>query len=217
MDENSFGHTWYFFEQELQYPVDMIRFDKVNSVSLDGINTLVIPNGGYRFSEETLEGMKEWVADGGRIIAFDGGAKALADKDGFELRNKTEGKPQDTPPPYQQAERYHISDQLPGAIIKTVLDPTHPLSYGLNGTYFSLKTNSNAFQQNNKRSTAIRIGDQVEAFGFIGSRVKTQLNNSPIATVQQIGNGSVVYLVDNPLFRSFCQTGKILFANALFF
>jgi Zinc carboxypeptidase len=217
VDENSFGHTWYFFEQELQYPVDMIRFDKVNSVSLDGINTLVIPNGGYRFSEETLEGMKEWVADGGRIIAFDGGAKALADKDGFELRNKTEGKPQDTPPPYQQAERYHISDQLPGAIIKTVLDPTHPLSYGLNGTYFSLKTNSNAFQQNNKLSTAIRIGDQVEAFGFIGSRVKTQLNNSPIATVQQIGNGSVVYLIDNPLFRSFWQTGKMLFANALFF
>jgi hypothetical protein len=93
VDENSFGHTWYFFEQELQYPVDMIRFDKVNSVSLDGINTLVIPNGGYRFSEETLEGMKEWVADGGRIIAFDGGAKALADKMALNLEIKPKENP----------------------------------------------------------------------------------------------------------------------------
>jgi hypothetical protein len=31
------------------------------------------------------------------------------------------------------------------------------------------------------------------------------------------GNGSVIYMIDNPLFRNFWENGNILFSNALFF
>ncbi len=221
VDANSFGHTWHFFEQELGYPVDMVRCDKVNEVSLIGINTLVIADGHYQFSTKTLEFLQEWVSDGGRIIAFDGGVRALADKEDFGLRAKIEQKPADNKRtdmmPHQYAERHHISDQLPGAIIKTTVDATHPLAYGLGGQYFTLKTNSNAYQLSDDLNTAIKVGEQVEAFGFIGSRIKPQLQQSPVATMQQMGNGTVVYLTDNPLFRSFWQVGKLVFANALFF
>lgn len=221
VDENAFGSVWYFFEQELGYPVDMVRFDKVNEVSLQGINTLIVPNGGYRFNERTLDFLREWVSDGGRIIAFDGGTKSLADKDGFELSTKTDdkkdpdGKPE--PVPYQNAERHHISDQLPGAIVKTIVDPSHPISYGLGGSFYSLKTNSTAYQMNTKLNAPIRIDEAVEVFGFVGSRVKPQLQNTPVVAVQNLGNGSVVYFADNPLFRSFWEVGKLVFANALFF
>jgi hypothetical protein len=34
--------------------------------------------------------------------------------------------------------------------------------------------------------------------------------------VQDVGRGAVVYLVDNPLFRGFWQSGKRLFSNAVF-
>ena len=33
---------------------------------------------------------------------------------------------------------------------------------------------------------------------------------------ENMGRGSVIYMVDNPLFRSFWQNGKLFFANALF-
>ncbi len=222
VDANAFGHTWYFFEQELGYPVDMVRFDKVNEVSLMGINTLVITDGNYHFNEKTLAFLKDWVSDGGRIIAIDGGTRALAGKEEFELitkpENKTDSNERRTDMmPYQHAERHHISDQLPGAIVKTIVDESHPLAYGLGGQYFTLKTNSNAFLLSDRLSTAIKVGDQVEAFGFIGSRIKPQLKQTPVATMQQLGNGTVVYLTDNPLFRSFWQVGKLVFANALFF
>ena len=222
VDENSFGHVWYFFEQELGYSIDMVRADKLNEISLQGINTLIVPNGGYHFNEKTLDFLKEWISDGGRLVAFDGGAKTFANHDGFELELKTEDKKNDnpelaTPVPYQNMERHHISDQLPGAILKTTVDPTHPLSYGLGGVYYSLKTNSTAFHMNSKLSTAIYIGDQIESFGFIGSRIKPQLKNTPVAAMQSMGNGSVVYFTDNPLFRSFWQIGKLVFANALFY
>jgi hypothetical protein len=31
-----------------------------------------------------------------------------------------------------------------------------------------------------------------------------------------MGRGSVVYMVDDPLFRSFWENGKLLFSNAVF-
>ena len=34
--------------------------------------------------------------------------------------------------------------------------------------------------------------------------------------VQNIGLGSVVYIVDDPLFREFWENGKLLFSNAVF-
>jgi hypothetical protein len=34
--------------------------------------------------------------------------------------------------------------------------------------------------------------------------------------VEDKGQGQVVYLVDNPLFRAFWENGKMVFANAVF-
>ncbi|MFC5048971.1 hypothetical protein [Aquimarina hainanensis] len=33
----------------------------------------------------------------------------------------------------------------------------------------------------------------------------------------RLGNGSIIYMVDNPLFRSFWENGKLFFVNAVFF
>ena len=65
--------------------------------------------------------------------------------------------------------------------------------------------------------TPIYLEDNYQTYGFIGSRIKPRLKKSPIAMMQQMGSGHVVYFVDNPLFRCFWQQGKVLFANALFF
>jgi hypothetical protein len=220
VDENTFGHFWHYFEQELNYPINMVRSDKISAAALSGINTLIIPNGSYRFEEKTLTLLRDWVGDGGKIIAIDGGVRALADNSGFDIISK-KNPPEDTtytsPKPYQLTERQQISDQLPGAIIKTKIDTTHPLAYGLGSTYFTLKTSAAAYQINHKLQNAIWIGDALESYGFIGSRVKKQIKNSPVVAAQPIGNGSVVYLVDHPIFRSFWQAGKIIVANALLY
>jgi hypothetical protein len=63
----------------------------------------------------------------------------------------------------------------------------------------------------------IYLEETFQSYGFIGSRVKPRLKKTPIAAVQKMGVGQVVYFVDNPLFRSFWEQGKVLFANALFY
>ena len=52
--------------------------------------------------------------------------------------------------------------------------------------------------------------------GFTGSKVKERLKDGLLFGVQDIGQGTVVYMADNPMFRSFWENGKLLFANAVF-
>lgn len=219
VDENSFGHTWFFFERELGYPVAPIPLDRIHRVNMDEFNTLIFASGSYNLTDNQLKVIQDWVRSGGKLIAFDGGAKAFAGKDGFELKLKEEPK-KDTsaaPAPYALGERERISDQLPGAVVKAKVDSSHPLAFGLSDYYFSLKTGAEAYQIPEKATSVIYLEDNYQSYGFIGSRVKPRLKKTPIAAVQKMGNGQVVYFVDNPLFRSFWEQGKMLFANALFF
>jgi hypothetical protein len=52
--------------------------------------------------------------------------------------------------------------------------------------------------------------------GFAGYHVNKKMTNSLVLGVESKGQGNVVYLVDNPLFRCFWESGKFLFANAVF-
>lgn len=222
VDENAYGHTWYFFEKELKMPVTQIRPDQINIAGLQDINTLIIPSGNYNLEEKTYDFLQDWVNEGGRIIAFENGVKVLADHSGFDLamykeeEKKNEEKKQ-APNSYQSREREAISGMIPGAIVKATTDPSHPLAYGLGTEYYSLKTHANVFPLNNNLSNAVWLEDNYSSYGFIGSKIKPKLQQSTLAAMQPVGHGTVVYLVDNPVFRAFWQTGKILFANSLFF
>lgn len=219
VDENSFGHTWFFFERELGYPVSPIPLDKIHRVNLDEFTTLIVPGGSYSLTDNQLKIIQDWVKSGGRLIAFDSGVKAFAGKEGFEIKLKEEPKKDSTaaPRPYRSRERENISDQLPGAIVKAKVDNSHPLAFGLSDYYFSLKTGADAYQMPEKASAVIYLEDTYQTYGFIGSRVKPRLKKTPIAAVQKMGSGQAVFFVDNPLFRSFWEQGKVLFANAVFF
>lgn len=219
VDDNSFGHTWFFFERELRYPVAQVPVDKLHKVKLGDFNTLVFPDGYYSLSESQLKIIEEWAKNGGRIIAFEGGARAFADKDGFDLKMKAEPKKDstDAPKPYRMRERERISDQLPGAIVKAKTDNSHPLAFGLPEVYFSLKTSSNAYQMPEKAVAAVYLEDSYQSYGFIGSRVKPKLKKTPVAMAQRMGDGQAIFFIDNPLFRCFWEQGKMLFANAVFY
>jgi hypothetical protein len=52
--------------------------------------------------------------------------------------------------------------------------------------------------------------------GFVGQKSKEKIKDGLLIGVQSMGRGSVVYLVDDPIFRSFWENGKLLFGNAVF-
>ncbi|MBL4744782.1 MAG: zinc carboxypeptidase [Flavobacteriaceae bacterium] len=218
----SFGEVWHFFEQQLKYPVTIIKGNQVNSKNLRNYTVLIIPNGYYGelLTENKLETLKSWVSNGGKLITIGAALNSFASSDTFALKNKKEETKKDSInlTPYSELEREKISETITGAIFKASIDNTHPLAFGYGNDYFSLKLGATSFQL---LSDGYNVGyfDKTPSkyIGFAGSKALKKARNSLLFGVEPIGNGHVIYMVDNPLFRQFWENGKLFMANAVFF
>ncbi|MFZ5972194.1 MAG: M14 family metallopeptidase [Bacteroidota bacterium] len=225
------GEAWHFFEQTLRYPVHVIGTDYMRNIDWSKYNVLVVPDGFYRlFDEQTLEMIQKWVSDGGRLILLARANNAFADKKGFALKvfaseddkklaekAEKEQREKEGPVPYAAAERKELSDAIFGAIYKVTLDKTHPLAFGLGDYYYSLRTNELHYSYLEKGwSVGILKGKQKPLIGFAGYKINKKLENTLVFGVEDKGSGQVVYMADNPLFRTFWENGKMIFANAVF-
>ena len=106
---------------------------------------------------------------------------------------------------------------MPGAIYKINLDNTHPLGFGYPNYYYTLKLSEdiyNLLDDGNWNVGTVKKDGYVA--GFVGEKSKDKIKNGLLIGVQSIGRGSVIYMVDDPLFRSFWENGKLLFGNAVF-
>ncbi|WP_031427818.1 M14 family metallopeptidase [Flavimarina sp. Hel_I_48] len=219
----AFGATWYFFEQDLNYPVLPINTSDLVATDLHDFDILIMPNGYYNavVDDKSIEKIKNWVQDGGKLIAVDGALKTLAGNDGFGLKeNKPKEEKNDSVVkliPYSDLEKESTKDLITGSIFKTELDTTHPLAFGYGQDYFSLKLGSDSYSYLEDGFNVGYIKEPVNVSGFAGEDALKGLKNSLVFGEQRIGRGSVIYMVDDPLFRAFWQNGKLIFANAIFF
>ena len=224
-----FGATWFYLQETVDYPVSVVEVNNFNRLKLMDYNTLILSDGDYTFTEEQQKKISEWIKTGGKVIAMNGALNLFDGKEGYALSvfaneedklsaekeaDKEELKERFLD--FQGAERREISKSLPGAIIENVLNKTHPLSFGLGDKYFSLKTDSNHYSLLKKATNVVYVPKDYKSYGFIGSQIKNKLNNTVSFAVEKKGNGSIVYMVDNPLFRGFWENGNLLFSNALF-
>ncbi|WP_411031716.1 M14 family metallopeptidase [Spongiimicrobium sp. 3-5] len=214
-----FGEVWHFFEQQLNYPVTVIDSDYIRQVDLSTYDVLILPSGTYgdRFKERYLDKLKVWVNNGGKLIAMGGAIKGITGENGFGLAAKEIEKDSAAQVSiYDQTRREQIKNSITGAIFKTNVDNTHPLAFGYSDTYFSLKLGNSAYAFIDE-GTVSYIGDSTEPVaGFAGSEAQKRIKNTTVFAMEQHGKGKLVYMVDNPLFRGFWESGKLFFVNALF-
>lgn len=225
------GEVWHFFEQQIHFPVNMIGTDYFKNVDLTKYTVLVVPEGNYRlFDELQLASIEKWVSDGGRLIVIAGANSFFADKKGFGLKEfadedakkkaekaEKEQKELEGPMKYADAERKELSNSISGAIYKVTIDKSHPLAFGLDDYYYSLRTNEQHYIYLGQGwNVGVLKGKQKPVMGFAGNKINKKLENTLVFGVEDKGKGQVVYLVDNPMFRCFWENGKMIFANAVF-
>lgn len=224
-----FGVVWYYFEQVLEYPIDVYYRNSLSRIDLDDYHTLILPSGSYGFSEQEIKQLDSWVTQGGHLITVEGAVRAFIDQDGFKLKRfATEEEEQASEDlaeqmeldsrlePYAGASRRRISESLPGAIFKIELDNSHPLAFGMKDHYFSLKTGTLALPFQRKIDNIGVVGQNPLTVGFVGAKALERLRETISFAVESKGRGHVTYLVDNPLFRGFWDNGLFLFGNAVF-
>ena len=214
----SYGEIWHYFEQQLEYPLMQIDESRLES-ALGKIDQLIVPNGYYGkwSNSDQSDEIMEWIRKGGRIIALAGALNHFADTEAFKLKKKEDPDTVTTLVPYGELERTEISEITTGSIFPVTLDKTNSLSFGID-RYYTLKLNEDAFSLlENGDNAAYLPSNASPASGFIGYKVSDNQKNSLLFGSESKGRGQIVYLVDNVLFRGFWYSGKMVFANALFF
>lgn len=226
-DASAAGELWHLFDQQLDYPITLINAEDFNRVSLKNIDVIILPNGNYKFLADKDGGtdLKTWVRQGGKIIAIENAVTTMAENDwGIKLKKEEESKDKkdDSKSTYadlklfEESEHDGIKSNIAGAIYKLTLDNTHPLGFGYPNYYFSLKQDDKMYEFLKDGWNVGVMKSDGKVAGFVGSKVKEKIKDGTAIGVQDYGRGSVVYLSDNPIFRSFWENGKLLIANAVF-
>lgn len=219
----SVGEIWHFFDRQIDYPVTLVSASEFGGVELDDYDVLILPSGYYggTLSGGRMDEIREWVSGGGRLVAVEGANGFLEGEDGFALREKPEEEgeePQEEVQavPYTERQREYVPSSNAGSVFRVAMDSTHPLGYGYGEEYFSLKLDSDAYEYLDQGWNVGVTREGSHMSGFVGHEAEQRIENTLTFGVQGMGGGSVVYMVDNPLFRAFWHNGKLLFANAVF-
>ncbi|GAA4324262.1 M14 family metallopeptidase [Mucilaginibacter gynuensis] len=217
VSSEAMGEIWHFFEQQIGYPVTLVNYDNLNRVRWADVDVAIFPDGDY--DDFPTERLQSWVQGGGKLIALQNAVSQLADKKTFAIKKKEEKKDdKGSARIYADRDREAIKTNVPGAIYKMALDNTHPLGFGLPSDYYTIKLNDEVYDYlgDNEGWNVGTIKKNAYVSGFVGQKSKAKLVDGMLIGTQSSGRGTIVYLADDPLFRSFWENGKLLFGNAVF-
>jgi hypothetical protein len=217
----SYGELWHFFEKQLQYPVTSINTEDLSRTNLNQYNVLIMPNGYYNsiLEEQDFTKITDWVKQGGKVIAIGNALRSFAGKDGFSLKPKSIAQDEDQVnlTAYAERERAAVSNMITGAVFKTKVDNTHPMAFGYSSDYFTLKLGTASYELLQNGFNVAHINNPKVFSGFAGSNATENLKDSLVFGEERKGSGSFIYLVDNVMFRSFWENGKLFLVNSIFF
>jgi hypothetical protein len=222
VSSSSAGEVWYYFDQLINYPVTLINARNASNLDWSDYDVVILPDGNYRFlnDKNATEQFRNWISHGGHVVAMESAVARLAQLD-WGLKSKKE-EAADTSlyaslKKFEERDRDFIPNSIPGAIFRVELDNTNPLAFGYPDHYYTLKLDDNVYEfiKDGGWNVGVLKKDKPVA-GFVGSRLKNKFRDGLLFGVQEMGQGTITYLADDVLFRSFWENGKLMFANAVF-
>ncbi|MBN8853656.1 MAG: zinc carboxypeptidase [Sphingobacteriales bacterium 50-39] len=222
------GEVWHLFDQELNYPISQLNAEDLGRLDLRNYDVLIFPNGYYKSLADkgAAEPLRNWVQAGGRLILMENAVAQLSKLEwGLKAKGEDDKKEDDKKKDvdysllrhYGDRQREEVMSSVPGSIYRVELDNSHPLAFGYPDKYYTLKQDDNVYEfikEGGWNVGVIKKDNYVS--GFTGNKAKEKLKDGLIFGVQEMGRGEVVYMADDPLFRSFWENGKLLFCNAVF-
>ena len=151
IETESFGELWHYFEQELGYLVDIIELSTFATSMLSDYEVLVLPSGKYQQlgKESNFAKIDAWIKQGGRLILMEKAIDSFIGKGKFSLEKRKltkEDSAKTRVHPFETAEREQFKKEIRGGIIKTKIDNTHPIAFGYDNAYYTLKNRTQSYQ-----------------------------------------------------------------------
>ncbi len=227
------GQVWHLLDWRYAMTPTLLTKERLRNADIDRYNVMVMVNGYYGdLQEETVEKIKDWVGEGGTLIATKyairwaeeaglANIEFVNDEEDEEIENGEEEKEEKEikTKSYAQMSRARGAQYIGGAIFHTKLDTTHPLGYGYNDDDLTVFRNTTLFMEiaENPYATPLYYTDQPLASGYISEENLEDLQGTAAIVVSDYGSGTVITMTDNPNFRAFWFGSNKLFINGIFF
>ena len=232
----SAGHTWYWFDQVLRYPVTRVAAQNLGRLKLASYNVLILPDGDYSGpaapDEKEVARLRQWVSEGGTLVLVKGAA-AWATREkvellSVELRKKPaepkkpagEGK-ETTPAEAASRAGAESPDPSPGAFFRANVFAEHWLTFGCDPALDVFYNGNILFTPPDpakaRSLVTFRAEQDVLTSGFCWPQTVGLLAESPYVVHEPLGQGHIVAFADDPNFRAMYPGTQRLFANAVLF
>ena len=216
---NSFGFSWYTFDQRIGYPVTNIDIANLTGV-IDEFNVIVIPSAsgaiGGTLGESGRARLGTWVRDGGVLVTLDGATAWLSGENvGISrLRARRDTTRADSIPGAP------LPAGVPGAIVRTHTDTLSFLTIGVPEREVPVLIFSDRIY---RQPRDVRYGEvvmryasqpQLRIAGYMWPEVPARLAGSPYLWTERVGRGRVIAFAGDPNFRAMWRGLLPIFANA---
>jgi hypothetical protein len=221
------GEVWHLLDHEMEIPVTLRRKDQLGGLDWSRYTHLVMVGGyGVALPENATDRVRQWIREeGGTLIALRQSAlwaqETFLDTEVDASEPVTLGEQRPERLPYEEMRSRDAEHVIGGAIVATDLDLSHPLGFGYQDRMVPVLRNHTqtlAWPKANPYAVVAAYPEEgVLLSGYVSERRIGEIADTPALLAQRYGNGAVVLMADNPVFRGmFLGTNK-LFLNAIFF
>ncbi len=215
------GEIWHLLDQRYEIQVTLADISSLDRIDLHRYTTLILPGGNLRpINQRGIQKMKDWVSEGGILLALGDANQWVADQEFAGLTFKNPVRP-DTSLQVLYAEREEAATihSISGVILKAEMDISHPLGYGYQQIELPVfKSGIRVANTPSGQFTApVRFAKNPLLSGYISKKNLERLEGAPVVTSIANGRGRVISIFEPMNFRGTWVAGNKIVANALFF
>ena len=220
----SAGELWYLFDQETGFVVSRLN---ANSFDLWDYDVLIIPASirplDNMLSEDKLNSLKIWINEGGILIVLGNSVEYFTkEKSKFTdvelLKMPVDSSENALYLKYEDRRKFNAEKNIPGAALLSHVDKSNPVGFGLEDTFYTIKRDQRSLKPTIKMETVAyyeKDSTNLLVSGYASRENLGQLSGKVAAGVVPIGEGKVVFLMDNTQFRMFWRGPSRMIQNAV--
>ncbi|HEY0157193.1 MAG TPA: M14 family zinc carboxypeptidase [Thermoanaerobaculia bacterium] len=219
-DATSFGMLWYTLDIDTAIPHSTLSAEALRNLDLSEYRVLVFPDGSYaeRLTKRGVDKIRQWVNDGGTLVAVKGAHSFLREKDAEISKLKT-WEPKKSDDKDAPAEERYNDFRVPGSAFRTTMNERSYLTFGLPRSPAVMVEGTGAFLPLPRRVDNILTVDARDPLisGIAWPESIERVKGSVYVTSEKVGRGQVVTFADDPHYRLFWRGTLPLFLNAVLY
>ena len=213
------GEIWHLFDQRYDMKITKLDVDDLSRTNLGKYTDIILPAAwGSGIDKEHASDLKNWVKDGGTLIAYRNAVNWMKKNNFIDFKTK---KNELTAKNVSFGERgdFRGAQGIGGAIFEVKLDRTHPIAFGYDDDKLAMFRNTTIFIEADEQSynNPIQYTKDPLLSGYISKPNLDSIASTVPFKHKSLGRGEVMLFTDNTNFRAFWYGTNKLLMNAIFF